>query len=178
MPPRGRGILDSRIVHRTSHVESFGLCSILEIFYYFIELISAFIVYFMVFTLCMLMIEPMRLVWRFLISPFSGNFLAQVSGRYMKFIYLRDFHYYLLISWPCIIMSILSSSFHLSMHLPPMLSTLCANPYLFHSPYRCRRSRSTHSSWLVELVEISCGESSIVRGHRHFTFYLLHYFFY
>ena len=33
-------------------------------------------------SLCMVVIRLMRLVWRFSISPFAGNFLALVSGRY------------------------------------------------------------------------------------------------
>ena len=79
----------------------------------------------------------------------------------LTFTYLQAFHYYLIISWPCIILSILRSSFHLSMHLPPMLSNLCANPHLFlppigvddHVPHIPRGCRVDHR---VRVVSPSC----------------------
>ena len=83
MPPRVRGILDNTWV--LLWVELFRrIVPLLYCWYWVLFLISAYISNSLNCSLCMLMSRLERLVWGFSISPFAGNFLALVPGRYMK----------------------------------------------------------------------------------------------
>ena len=78
MPPHSRGVLDRLYVQIS--VVRLGITN--SVLFHDIELNLPYLYFILDCNFCMLVIRLMRLVWRFSISPFAGNFLALVPGRY------------------------------------------------------------------------------------------------